>query len=310
MEQILLAFTAPVAAAGVAIRDWLRREYSFSRSLIRRLRHADGLRVNGEAVPAARPLAAGDRVTLVLDEEPSPWVHPEPIPLAIVHEDPDLLVVNKPSGMLVHPVKGYRSGTLANGVAHHLAAAGLTAPVRPVQRLDRETSGLVCFAKNPWLHQRLAGRLEREYLAVAAGRLAADAGQLDGPIARDAGHPARRVVAAGGRRAVTHYRVLRRWAAATLLSVRLDTGRTHQIRVHLSQAGHPLLGDALYGGPCDLIQRQALHAARLQFTHPRTALPVAVAAPLPADLERLLSRLGPGDGGDTGLHGGKMVRSD
>lgn len=294
----LLHLTVPPAADGLTVRDFLRRFHGVSRSLLTRLKNHNGIQVNGQPRWTIDPVHTGETVVLYLHEEPSPFVLPEPVPLEIVYEDTDVLVVNKPAGVIVHPARGYRSGTLANGVARHFAERGLPAPVRPISRLDMDTSGLIAFACNPWAHEVLTGRLDRGYLAVVQGRVGPASGTVDAPIRQIPGHPVRREVHPEGQTARTHFTVRRHYAAATLMELHLETGRTHQIRVHLAHLGHPLLGDTLYGGPLDLIARQALHACSLAFAQPRTGAAVILSAPLPADFTALLGQLDPDGASD------------
>jgi 23S rRNA pseudouridine1911/1915/1917 synthase len=234
----------------------------------------------------------------------------ESIPLDIVLQDEDLVVVNKPAGLTVHPAPGHPSGTLVNAL---LAAiqdlAGIGGALRPgiVHRLDKDTSGLLVVAKSDAAHRALAAQFkahtaQRTYLAVVRGRMRRDAGTIAAALGR---HPVRRTriaVVPHGRGAVTHYTVLERFEDATLLACRLETGRTHQIRVHLAYTGHPVIGDRVYGrARAPEITRQALHAARLEFVHPRTGRRVVCTAPVPDDMARLLERLR-GDSGSRRPH--------
>lgn len=281
-----------------------------SRSQAQRL-IADGhVSVNGQAVAkAGLKLAAGDRVRVVIPPAEPSAVQPEDIPLDVVYEDEDLIVINKPPGMVVHPAAGNRTGTLVNAL---LARAGKLSSIggveRPgiVHRLDKDTSGLLVVAKNDLAHQSLSRQIaahaaSRRYLALVVGDLAQDSGTIDAPIGR---HPTDRkkmaVVAGGGRTAVTHFAVLERFAVGgakfTLVEARLETGRTHQIRVHLAACGHPVVGDPTYGPKTKLavavsFPRQALHAWRLRFAHPRTGASMKFEAPLPADFAGLLRDL-------------------
>lgn len=222
---------------------------------------------------------------------------PEAAPLDVVHEDGALLVVNKPPGVLAHPVLPAQTGTLANAVAHHLARQGLPPRVHLVHRLDRDTSGLVLVAKSPAVHGRLdrqlrARTLRREYLALADGRMEDDEGLIDAPIGRDPDDPPLRAVHPDGAPARTRFAVVERYPAATLARLELLTGRTHQVRVHLAHLGHPLLGDRWYGRRAlDRIPRQALHAFRLSLTHPESGDPMTFEAPMPDDMARLREEL-------------------
>ncbi|BDG60961.1 RluA family pseudouridine synthase [Caldinitratiruptor microaerophilus] len=293
----LFRFTVEPEAAGLRLDTLLRRRFRVTSTLLRRVRHHGRVLVDGEPRRVVDPVPAGAEVVVLVEEEASPGVAPEPLPLEVVHEDADLLVVNKPPGQVVHPTRGVCGGTLANAAVHYLASRGEPAPVHPVNRLDRGTSGLVVFAKNAWAHAALAGRLERVYLAVASGRIEADALTIDQPIGRDPDHPVRRRVDPAGQPAVTRVRAVSRWPAATLCEVTLETGRTHQIRVHLAWAGHPLLGDALYGGPTDRLARPALHAWRVRFVHPRNRTLLSLEVPPPPDFQALLAALGAPEGG-------------
>jgi len=313
-------YQVPPEAEGLTLGKFLYGRLKLSNTLVRRAKNASGLLVDGRPARVGDRLAVGETVEVLVEAQER--VVPEPIPLDIVFEDAYLLVVDKPTGMVVHPVRGYQGGTLANGVAHHLQEQGEAPVVRPALRIDRDTSGLVLFAKDPVVAQRLVRelgkqKLQRRYLGFAAGVLAADAGTVDVPIRRVWGHPVAREAAVGprlleqeallaeavaggrvlqaewtaaGQRAVTHWEVIQRWPAATLLGLRLETGRTHQIRVHMMHLGHPLLGDTMYGTG-GLPGRQALHAATLAFAHPMTGESLRFESPLPPDLADLAGRL-------------------
>lgn len=293
----LMRVVVPPEATGQRLGEFLRRR-GLSRTLINRLKNTEGILVNGRVRWTIDPVFEGEEVVLLLQEEPSVYVPPEPLPLTVVYEDDDVLAVNKPAGQIVHPARGYRSGTLANAVAHHLQQQGLEVPVRPVHRLDMETSGLVLFAKNPWAHNVMALQLERrllrrEYMAVVAGHVWPEEGQVHAPVRRVQGHTVKHEVGEGGRTALTYYRVIRKLNEADLVELKLETGRTHQIRVHMAYLGHPLLGDQLYGGPTDRIGRQALHAFRLRFRRPRDNEEITLEAPVPADMADLIAELEP-----------------
>jgi 23S rRNA pseudouridine1911/1915/1917 synthase len=313
-------YAVPPEAEGLRLGKFLYDRLKLSRTLVRRAKGQQGILVDGVAVTLAHVLHGGETVELQVAAESR--VTPEPMNLAVVYEDADLLVVDKPPGMVVHPVKDYTEGTLANGVAYHLLQRGEAAVARPVQRIDRDTSGLVLFAKNPAVAGRLATELERHkldrrYIAFVKGQMAADSGTVDVPVRRVWGHSVAREAALGprtpeqeallaeaeaggrvlredwtaaGQPAVTHWQVLQRWAGVTMLALQLETGRTHQIRVHMAHLGHSLLGDWLYGTP-GAPGRQALHAATLVFAHPVTGAEVRLESPLPADLQALIRAL-------------------
>jgi 23S rRNA pseudouridine1911/1915/1917 synthase len=261
--------------------------------MLQRLTRSRAIRLNGRPTHLQRKTRAGDVVAARLAPLETPVLEGVPMPLRIVHEDADVLVLDKPAGILVHPAGSESRPTLAHGVAHHLASRGISARVRPVHRIDRDTSGLVLFALSAHAHQKLDGQLRertlaREYLAFVRGTPGADEGVVDAPIARDPRRAHLRMVRPGGESARTRYRVVERFSAAALLALELDTGRTHQIRVHLAHLGHPVLGDRPYGGAgAEPIRRQALHAARLAFDHPATGEAVELRSPLPEDLAAL-----------------------
>jgi 23S rRNA pseudouridine1911/1915/1917 synthase len=289
----LIRYEVPPEQEGMTVWAVLRQQLSLSRLMIRRLKLVDGLLVNGTPVKSHHRLRRGDELRLVAADRPSEGVIPEPMPLDIVFEDEALLALNKPAGLIVHPTKGEYVGTLGNGVSHYLMTQGHSGRLHPVHRIDKDTSGLVLFAKHELAHLRLAtamtsGQIERRYWAIAQGVLPCERGRIDWPIARVPDHGSKRRVAADGQAALTHFQVLRRFAEATLLDVLLESGRTHQIRVHLSHLGYPLLGDPFYGSPHPRLARQALHACRLKIPHPLSGQWLTLSAPLPDDLQALL----------------------
>lgn len=243
-----------------------------------------------------------DRVT-VLIPDPEPYlVKPEPIPLEIIYEDADLLVINKPRGMVVHPAPGHRQGTLVNALLHYCShLSGLGGVNRPgiVHRLDKDTTGLLIVAKNDFVHQDLAEqlkdrRLRREYLALVRGAVSPRTGSINAPIGRHPVYRKKMAVVPGGREAVTRYRVLGTLGRFSLVQVSLETGRTHQVRVHMAFLGYPVAGDPVYSraaAPPPLSRGQALHACRIAFTHPRTGNLMEFAAPLPPDFREALRYL-------------------
>lgn len=300
----------------VVVAERLRH---LSRSRIARLSLEGRVLVDGRPRKPSFHLAAGQVVRVEVPPPAPAVLRAEAIPLDVVYEDEALLVVNKPAGLTVHPGPGHPTGTLVNAVLARVGdLRGVGGELRPgiVHRLDKDTSGLLVVAKSDAAHRSLAAQLKartmsRTYLAVVRGRLGPDAGTVRAAVGRHPLHRTRQAVTEAGRPAVTHYRVLERFDGATLLECSLETGRTHQIRVHLAHLGHPLLGDPVYGraGPGGL-GRQALHAARLEFTHPLTGARAEFTAPLPADLEALLARLRtePGGGGHRGARrGGERV---
>lgn len=279
--------------AGFTLERILRQSLGFSRGMLRKLKRSDGVLVNGQAFYLNRPVQEGDILSIDLHSDKVTDVLPQPIPIDIVYEDEHLLVVNKPPHMLVHPLKREPENTLANAVLCHYMENHVEPVYRPVTRLDRDTSGLVVVAKHAHAGHRLtsqlaAGKLQREYLTVVHGLLVREKGTIDLPLARCPVSYIRQAVQPGGRRAVTHYHVEKYLAGSTLVKLRLETGRTHQIRAHMSHAGHPLVGDTLYGGREEGISRQALHCWRISLSHPMSDTVLALEAPLPEDMERLI----------------------
>jgi 23S rRNA pseudouridine1911/1915/1917 synthase len=309
-----VAATVGAAEAGRRLDLWLAaRLPDLSRTRIKALVDAGHVSVDGAASKAAHRLKDGQRVEVVVPPPAPEEMAAEAIPLAVVFEDAHVLVVDKPAGMVTHPGAGRSTGTLAAAaLAHAPQIAGVGGPRRPgiVHRLDKGTSGLIVLAKSRQAYDSLTAQLgrrtmSRRYLCLAHGAIAQQDGTIDTPIARDPRSRVRMAVARAGtgRRAVTRFRVLERFAGYTYLECRLETGRTHQIRVHLASVGHPLVGDATYGArrarqpdslPADLVEALdgvALHAAGLAFVHPATGEPVDLASPLPNRIARLLSHL-------------------
>ncbi|RTE08028.1 RluA family pseudouridine synthase [Paenibacillus whitsoniae] len=240
--------------------------------------------------------AEGDRIRIHAFPREAANVPPEPGKLDIVFEDDFCLVINKPAGMSVHPAEAGQKGTLAAAVAHYYMETGQACAIRHIHRLDQDTTGAILYAKNEWAHVLLdehlrERRIHRKYEAIAAGRFKIAQGRIDAPIGKDRHTAGRRVVSPKGEHAVTHYCVLKRFAQAALIELELETGRTHQIRVHLSHLGHPLYGDTLYGGSSRDFHRQALHAKQLSFPHPITGEMIVASAHYPQDFSQLLDRL-------------------
>lgn len=290
--------------AGERVDSFLARELDLTRSALQKLLEEGAVLCGGEPVKKNRRTVPGETYTLDLpDPEPIEAV-PQNIPLDIVYEDEDVIVVNKPVGLVVHPAAGHPDGTLVNALLYHCgnSLSGINGQLRPgiVHRIDRDTSGLIIAAKNDAAHLSLAAQLEdhslyREYHAVAVGGFREDSGTVDAPMAR---HPVDRkkmaVDRTKGKRAVTHWEVLERYSGYTYLKCLLETGRTHQIRVHLASIGHPLLGDTVYGAkkPVPGLAGQCLHAKKLTFTHPSTGEKMTVECDLPDWFEAVRRRLG------------------
>lgn len=299
----------PVRETGGRLDRWLAERVDLSRTRIAGLIREGEVTVDGEPVAKSHTPEAGEEVVVRIPPPEPLEIEPEPIPLSVVHEDEDLLVVDKPEGMVVHPAPGHRSGTLVHALVHHVDRLSTgTDPARPgiVHRLDKDTSGLLLVAKRDRVHRKLSEALarrevERGYLAASWGHLEGDSLTLDRPVGRDPSDRRRMAVVEAGKRAVTHLRRLERWRSADLLALKLETGRTHQIRVHLRDEGHPVVNDEIYAPRWDRgflgaggrwaeefgrrCGRMFLHAARLSFQHPTSGERMRFTSQLPEPLE-------------------------
>ena len=270
-----------------------------SRSQIKQLIIKGNVKVNGEKIKPRYTVKRGDQISLIIPHHQKLELVPENIPLDIIYEDQDVIVVNKPQGMVVHPAPGHQDHTLVNALLYHCPLSTINGTFRPgiVHRIDKDTSGLLMIAKNDMAHQSLAAQLKnktnkREYIALVYGQIKEDKGTINAPLGRDPKDRKRQAVVLNGRKAITHYEVLKRYPNFTLIKCILETGRTHQIRVHMKYIRHPLVGDPLYG-PRKIIgdQGQFLHAAVLGFKHPRTGKEMLFDAPLPSNFQKMLQQL-------------------
>ena len=300
---MIRTLTATSEDAGGRLDSYLAAGLAVSRSAAARLIEEGCVRLAGRVLPKNYRLAGGEELTADLPEEPEDaGLAAQDIPLDVVYEDEDVIVVNKPAGMVVHPAPGHADGTLVNALLHHCgdSLSGVGGEKRPgiVHRIDRDTSGLIIAAKNDAAHLGLSAQLAdhtlaRTYECLVVGNLREDSGTVDAPIGR---HPADRkkmAVTARGRRAVTHWEVVARYPGVTHVRCRLETGRTHQIRVHMAHMGHPILGDTVYGAkkPVPGLTGQCLHAVGLRFIHPRTGEPVELHCELPEEFRAYLRKL-------------------
>lgn len=298
---------------GWILKTVLQKRLGVSRKLLSRIKLTErGVTLNGERVFISVPVKMGDLVAIALEKETSEDILPQPIPFNTVFEDDSLLIVNKDPGIIVHPTHGHYTDTLANGVVHYWQEKGEMFRFRPVHRLDQDTSGLLAIAKNAYVHQHIseqliAGQVTKKYAAIVHGCPEPLEGVIEGPIDRDPEEPHRRIVTETGYPAITWYKTLANFGRGALVELILGTGRTHQIRVHMTSLGHPLIGDKMYRMPGletmedeksgaiqaldSLIPRQALHACELGFCHPITGESLLFKAPLPHDMEQLRNRL-------------------
>lgn len=284
--------------AALSFGDLLRKKWGFPKKTAHLLFQNKEILVNDQPATQVQKTVSGQFIALRVCMEEEWGLEPVKGPLVIAYEDDHVLIVDKPAGLLLHPTEPIHQETLDHWVAGYFKEKNIKNKVRHIHRLDQDTSGLVMYAKHPLAGAMLTERLERrdisrQYIAFVEGIMQDEQGKVDASIGKDRHHATRRRVSPQGDRAITHFNVIERYHDATQVSCRLETGRTHQIRVHLSYMGHPLLGDVLYGARKNqaLRNRQALHAARLQFIHPFGEQRVEVTAKLPRDLQELKERL-------------------
>lgn len=289
----MLDLVVPETVNPMSIKDFLRSHVGLSLTVWRKIKYSGTILVNGREIPINNFIAPGDAITIS-------WLQPcdiipTNIPLDIVYEDDTLLIIDKPPGMLVHPTTSERLETIGNAIMYYFQQKNLPFKFHPVHRLDRNTSGLLVIAKFPHIQHLLSANgvknINRHYVALITGALQPAIGTIEAPIARHPNSIIQRIVSSEGQQATTCYKVLKDLKNASLIELTLLTGRTHQIRVHLSHIGHPILGDDLYGGSRDLISRQALHASSLSFTHPNSGKMIEVSSPLPTDIIKVINIL-------------------
>ena len=292
---MILTYTVLASEEGQKVSNILRNKLNISSRLLTKLKMNEKILVNDTPVFSSHIVKSGDFITVKIDFEEEDYIVAENIPLDILYEDEFLLTVNKPAGIVVHPSSYHLNGTLANGVKYYL---NNNKKIRPVNRLDRDTSGIVLFAKNEYIQEcmKQENTMEKEYLTILTGLLNEKYGTIDAPIARKPDSIMERIVDESGQNAITHYKVLEECRsnstaiALSFVQVKLETGRTHQIRVHFAYKGNSILGDTLYGVETPLINRQALHAWRLSFVHPISKEQIMIEAPLPTDMKNVLEK--------------------
>ncbi|MBD1372518.1 RluA family pseudouridine synthase [Hazenella sp. IB182357] len=276
------------------LEEVLKGPLLISNRMCNRLTRMKGIRLNRKVPFLKKQVRTGDVLEVAIRPVEKSELIPQPVPFTIIYEDLDLMVIDKPAGIQVHPVKESDQKTLTHGILYHWQQAGVTGVVRPVHRLDRHTSGLILIAKNAYMHQLLDRQLRekqirRIYQALVGGLISPSEGVLNDPIGRDPFHPTKRRVTPSGQPAMTHYRTIAQAPTHTLVEIELATGRTHQIRVHFAHMGAPLLGDRLYQGDTHTMKRQALHATELLFTHPLTHAHLHFRSQLPTDMEKQIA---------------------
>lgn len=295
-KENVIVYEAEYNDDGKTLRQVLEGKLDFSSRLLSKLKQSKTVFIDGQHSKYHEIVKEGNQIKIVMEEEPNHFV-PQNIDLEIIYEDVDLILINKQPGIVTHPTKSHPDNTIANAAAWYLTNKGINCKIRFVNRLDMDTSGLLIIAKNPYSHHVLSEQMQQDkvmkrYIAFVWGIVEDDCGKIEAPIHMPSNNSIKRVVDQKGRQSSTEFKVLKRYKNATMLEIHLITGRTHQIRVHMSHLGHPLIGDSLYGtDDTHLINRQALHASYLSFLQPRYRNIVQVEAPLPDDLIELERKL-------------------
>lgn len=274
------------------VKSIMRENLNFSKKLSKNLENSGNIFLNGNVTKLNKITYKGDNLSIEFQEEEDEYEAID-IPIDILYEDSDILVVNKPPHIVVHPTKSHQNNTVANGVAYYFKEQGIQRKVRLVNRLDMNTSGIVIIAKNPYAHNNLsiemkANNVEKYYYAIVEGTIKDDRGTINEPITRLNPDDILRVVHPSGKECITHYEVKKRLNGKTLVKLKLETGRTHQIRVHMKHIGHPLLGDTLYGRESDVINRQALHCYEMKFKSPTSGQQIVLRAEIPEDMKKIM----------------------
>ena len=289
----MLKFSVPGNIGPIMLRDFLRKHIKLSLTVWRKVKREGTIEVNGMQAFPGSLVSSGDTIHLNWRQECN--IQPISLPLSILYEDDSLLIINKPTGILVHPACGHSEPTIANGIIQYYRSKNCQHGFHPVHRLDRNTSGLLLIAKTAHVQHLLSRgqnlQITRRYLAIVTGVPFPAEGKINLPIGRRPGSIIERTVCPEGKEALTFYRTVRSFQNASLLEIELQTGRTHQIRVHLSHLQHPLLGDDLYGGSSVFINRPALHSCRLELIHPIRQEAMCFSIPLPADMQNVLDAL-------------------
>lgn len=291
----ILEYKAKSEDIGLELKDILYERLKLSSRLVRKLKRNKSILVNEYKVSLSTRIRKNDCIKVILPVDKNEFV-PEDIPLDIEYEDQDIMIINKQPNIVVHPTKGHPYGTIANGIVKYIEDTKQNFKIRFVNRLDRDTSGLMIVAKNAFSQQNISMEMQedsvvKEYVAVVEGKVKENSGVINEPIGRLNEEDIVRVVTDTGQDSITYYEVLNRFKDATLVRIRLGTGRTHQIRVHMKHLGHPLLGDELYGGDMSLISRQALHSVYVEFNQPRTGERLYIESELPYDIQELIRTL-------------------
>ncbi|WP_207751247.1 RluA family pseudouridine synthase [Anaeromonas frigoriresistens] len=277
----------------IKLKDFLKEKVEISSRLFKKLIKQNNIYINDSLLGDIYYVTSGDVVTIVLEDEKAVY-EPQKMDLDVIYEDLDILVINKKPRILVHPTKNHPNNTLTNGIQYYFQSKSINKKVRLVNRLDRDTSGILVVAKNSYGHQQMAKQftegIEKKYIAVVKGILRKDHGIIDLPIGKEK-DGVKNIVIDTGKESITEYKVIEKLKNSTIVELKIITGRTHQIRVHLSHINHPIIGDILYGGDSELIDRQALHSYYLKFKTPRKHEEIKLVAELPKDMKELINNL-------------------
>lgn len=280
---------------GYKLSDYLKNQVGLSSRIIRKSLREQRVIINGEAKRARYSLVEGDKLEVIINIKETQDIEPENIPIDIVYEDDDIIVVNKPPFMVVHPTRSHQTGTLANAVTYYFRSKGDDSIIRLVNRLDRDTSGLVIIGKSQYAHMTMAKKMEsneiiKSYITIVEGELKGEE-TINEPIGRPSEDSLMRCVMKNGQESITHYKVLKSSKDMSLVEVILETGRCHQIRVHMKHIGHTIIGDTLYGSESSFINRQALHAYKLEFNAIRDNIPLQIVSNLPEDIKKIAENI-------------------
>lgn len=291
-----LEYTTLKSDEGMTLLEVISKSMQLSSRLIRKVKKDKQIYYNGRAKASMNlKVRCNDVIKIIMDLEENHFL-PEDIDIDILYEDLDMMVVDKKAYIVVHPTLGHPTGTIANALAKHFNDVGVNTKIRFINRLDRDTSGVLLIAKNPYAQQFISAQMkadmtDKRYIALVHGEIEVDKATINEPIGKKNEDDIRRCVIKGGQDSLTHYEVVDRFNGYTLVKIKLETGRTHQIRVHFSHLGHPIVGDELYGGDTSIFDRQALHGAEISFYAPRSNEYTTVKSELPEDIKKLIERL-------------------
>jgi 23S rRNA pseudouridine1911/1915/1917 synthase len=296
MKNNILKYHVQKEDNGQNIKSVLHKRLQFSRTLLKKIKRTENIILNGKLSKLSNEVNEGDILEIILDMPETATVEPENIPIKILFENEDLMIVDKPAGLVVHPTRRHPNKTLANAVVYYWKKQGYDKIFRPVHRLDKDTSGVLLIAKNHYIHQHLSRQiknriLKRQYIAVVHGIIKNEQDTINAPISMEPDNGIKRMIDINGQKAITNFKIIKILNNATIIKLSLETGRTHQIRIHMNYYQHPIIGDTLYGGNDIDIQRQALHSHSIKFFNPRNNKIIYVTSKIPDDMKKLIKKL-------------------